>query len=589
MAATRRVERIGFDGDLPRIIAHPVDEQIVVLRNPDVPFRRDGKHVEGPVVMTRGGIGYVVGSNRLDARDESPERAAELVRMKDSMDRGEITITTPYDIYTGGLFGDKSKLAIVFTSGGEGSSIGVNNAEVTRELSSTHVVLGAWQGFQAGVKTTEEFARQLTVLNDPATTERMSRTGGSTLGMSRTKVRFDSENPEDIEAAENLFTNVRYVGVVFGNGGGDHTQNFMNLYLKAQAEGASQIVIGVTPKSMDNDLAINLNDGTIANSLMLGFPTTAYVMRRHFLDEMQSAAGAGRGTVGFFFGRGAGWTVLGAIRNDMEYRENMREDGILTADMENKMDSLGPRTIGLVPEYPVSIPYFAASINKIYNEGSIDGQGGEVRDKFVGVAVSEGFMFTELISEFERLTREREEGRLTEEIVIEKVSRNDLEDLIEDENVKRIMGENPEMAKKFFEQVMKPKLDVWEHPKVDFGPQFVHAVMNSSLTDVPKNNYAEIKYEARTGETVPADRALGEVTGRVEAETIRAGRSGVTTVTYEAGEDPLLIDPRKRGASFIPFEDIAGMSEDQNNLRTLDPNYLRKLGILIEPHFEMPA
>jgi 6-phosphofructokinase len=547
---------------LPDIIPAASDEQVVVLRKGNVPVIKGGRLLEGPVVETRGGIGYVVGESRqLDFRGEKTDKVRRMLELEKLRDAGMVGIVTPAEVYRDGVNGDRTKLGIIFTSGGEASSIGVNMAEVVGEMGKTHVVLGAWQGFGSGVLKKDDFAGNLLVLNDPETVERIGHTGGSPLGMSRTKIKKDSAEET------NLLDNVDGVGFVSGNGGGDHTKNFKLLYEKKKAEGRSMTVV-VTPKSMDNDLRLRLADGTEANSLMLGYLTTAYVMRRHWFDELQSAAGNGKGVVGYFFSRGAGWTVLGATRCDEPYRNMLRDDGILTQDLDNKMDALGRRQIGLVPEYPVSIPSFVAKVNEVYNRG---------RDKTVGVAVSEGFMFTELDREYKRLTEQVGGGRLTEKVINEKIAAKDFNDLIEDENLRKVFKAKPDVAKEFFKLVVKPELDNWGHPYIRIMPKIVDAVVNV-LTPV-KTNYVEIKYEARTGETIPTDRLVGEETGRLAGQKIRAGESGVTTVTYKPGEDPLLLGRGRIRATFIPFEGITEMAES-NNLLQLDREYVERCGIL---------
>jgi hypothetical protein len=126
---------------------------------------------------------------------------------------------------------------------------------------------------------------------------------------------------------------------------------------------------------------------------------------------------------------------------------------------------------------------------------------------------------------------------------------------------------------------VNPKKDAWGHTYLRAIPKIVDAIVNV-LAGV-KTNYVEIKYEARTGETIPSDRALGEITGKLAAEKLKAGESGLTTVVFAPGEDPLLINPVERGATFIPFDNITGLTERDNNLRQLDKEYLRKLGILV--------
>lgn len=550
--------------EFPKVKKYQSDEQLVFLRKPGKPFIQDKVPVEGPVIDSKGGIQYIVGGKDSSFRREDPERLKAVIELSELAKKGGVVAATPEEIYLNGLNGDRSRLALMFTSGGEGAAIGVNIAQVTRALSSEYVVLGSWQGFGSGVKPKDEFAKALTVFNAPHVVERIENTGGSPLGMSRTKLKPGS--PESTQFMEN----VSGTGIVYGTGGGDHSRNFKTISDTARENG-EEIVVGVTPKSMDNDLSIQLEDGAKANSLMLGYLTAADTMRRHFFDELQSAAGAGRGLVAFFFGRGAGWTVLGGIRCDDDYREKLRKDGSLSPDLENKMDGLGGKTIGLVPEYPVSIRRFVDEVNRIYHEG---------RDKTVGVGVSEGFMFTELDREFKRLGKEKEEGRLTNETVMEKSGRGDLQDLVEDASLKKVFRESPQIAEEFFKVIVSPKLDEWGHPYIKIMPQIADAVVNV-LTDVPKTNYTEIKYEARTGEVSPADRVLGEKTGRLAGEKLVSGESGLTTVTYQAGEDPLMIDTSTRKPSFIPFEQIKSMSESENTLQQLDPQYLKKCNILV--------
>ena len=550
---------------MPEILPAQADDQIVFMRRGGSPYILDGKPVEGPVVGTKGGIQYVVGERDSSFTRASPEDLRRVLKLSEQAAQGLIEATTPAEIYRNGVDGDRSKLCLVFTSGGEGSSIGVNIARVASDIGSTHVVLGTWQGFGSGVKTKDKFAQSLTVINDPRVLERWRNTGGSPFGMSRTKIEPDSA--EEKQLAENSDG----VGMVYGNGGGDHSKNFMTLSRKLTAEGR-KTVVGVTPKSMDNDLSVTQDDGSTVNSLMIGYLSTAHTMRRHWFDEMQSAAGAGRAVVGYFFSRGAGWTVLGATRCDEEYVKRMKEDGILTPDLENKMDSLGSKQIGLGPEFPVSIGFFVNRVNEVFAKG---------RDKFVGVAVSEGFMFKELDREYQRLTSDLKSGKLKKEEVMELAAKGEFDKLIQDPQLREVFNKKKDIAKEFFKVVAEPELDNWDHPKIRIMPQIVDAVVNM-LTNAKKTNYVEIKYEARTGETIPSDRKLAENTGALAAEKLKAGESGLTTVTYKDGEDPLLIDTAQRKPSFIPFERITDMNEKHNNLKTLDRNYLRSLGILIE-------
>jgi 6-phosphofructokinase len=550
---------------MPAILPAQADEQIVFMRKGGTQYVFDGKPVEGPVVGTKGGIQYVVGEKDSSFMRESPEDLRRVLRLSDHAAKGLLLASTPAEIYKNGVDGDRSKLCLVFTSGGEGSSIGVNIARVASEIGSKHVVLGAWQGFESGIKSKDEFGNSLTVINDQRVLERLRNTGGSPFGMSRTKIEKDSP------AEKQLVENCDGVGMVYGTGGGDHTKNFKKLSERLKASG-KKTVVGVTPKSMDNDLAITLDDGSTVNSLMLGYPSTAHIMRRHWFDEMQSAAGAGRPVVGFFFGRGAGWTVLGAMRCDEEYANRMKEDGVLTPDLENKMDSLVPKQIGLVPEFPVSIGFFVKKVNEVYARG---------RDKFAGIAVSEGFMFKELDQEYKRITSGLENGRLKKEEVLELSAKGDFDKLIEDPLLREVFKKKRDIAKEFFKVVADPELDGWGHPYIKIMPKIVDAVV-TTLTNAKKTNYVEIKYEARTGESIPSDRRLAEKTGALAAEKLKEGESGLTTVTYKDGEDPLLIDITKRKPTFIPFERITAMTEKHNNLTTLNKDYLRRLGILIE-------
>ncbi|MBD3262426.1 MAG: hypothetical protein GF334_12310 [Candidatus Altiarchaeales archaeon] len=544
--------------DLPDLLEAQSDEQVVFLKKTPEPVVIGRGPVSGPVAATKGGIGYVVGGAQSDFHSPD-DRAKKLIQLQQ---QGVLVAKTPQEIYDEGVFGDKKKLAMVFTSGGEGSTIGVNLSTVTQDLGQTHVVLGAWQGFKAGVKPQDEFKTDLVVLNDPNTIKRMAETGGSPLGMSRTKLKPGS--PQE----DQLFDNVKDLGMVFGTGGGDHSRNFLALHQKAEDEG-SDLTVAVTPKSMDNDLSIKLKGGETKNSLMLGFLTAAHTMRRHWFDEFQSAAGSGRWVVGFFFGRGAGWTVLGATRCDAAYRQQMKKEGILDADLENKMDALGGKQIALVPEKMVTIPEFVGEVNRINSQG---------RDSTGGVAVSEGFMFREMSDEYKRLLKQKENGELNPNDVMAKAAEGDLEDLIKDKNLNKVFKAKPDIAKEFFGLVLKPETDVWGNPKMTVMPKVVDAVVNV-LTDVKKTNYTEIKYEARTAKATPRDEALGRATGQIQAQMIRQGRSGLTTVLCAAGEDPMLIDPEKRGATFTPFEEIEAMSEKENTLQQFSDDYLRKLGV----------
>jgi 6-phosphofructokinase len=559
---------------LPKILMAQEDDQIVYLQKPGAELVLDGKHFTGRVIDTKGGIKYVVGERDSSFTKERPERLKELLRLEELARKGVIIATTPEDLYLNGVDGDRSALAIFHTSGGEGSAIGVNLATVAGLLSDTHVVLGSWQGFGSGIKKTDEFAKMLTVLNAPQVRERMSHTGGSPLGMSRVKLKEGSKE-------ENQFMeNHEGVGIIYGTGGGDHSRNFKRVadIIRENPEKYDNIIVGVTPKSMDNDLAIQLADGSAVNSLMVGFLSTVNVMRRHWFDEFQSAAGAGRVVVGFFFGRGAGWTVLGATRCDEAYKQRIREEGILTPDLENKMDALGSRQVPLIPEEPITIKQLFEAVEKARNRG---------RDRTAGVACSEGAMIVEVDEEARRLgdilnTKEAEGGNAAQrwkDEALRKARNGDFKDLIANNDLRKAFTGRPEVGLEFInDAVINPKKDDWGHSYVKMIPKIVDALLNE-VAGI-KTNYVEIKYEARTGETTPSDRDVGEVTGETAGQKLKEGKSGLTTVTYLPGEDPLLINPRQRGATFIPFETIAGMTEHDNNLKQLSREYLKSLGII---------
>lgn len=544
------------DKSIPPLMRCQADEQVVFLSKG--PFLSDGTPHTGPVVGTKGGIAYVVGGSESDFTKADPAKVKRLLTLQE---KGLVVAKTPQEIYEEGVGGDRTKIMTVFTSGGEGSSIGVNIARVANAFSDSHVIFGLWQGFKSGVLDREGFKNSLVVVNDPDILKRMQHTGGSPFGMSRTKLKD--------EAAKQLLSNVSGTGIVYGTGGGDHSKNFKQLYELANERGG-KLIVGVTPKSMDNDLAIVLGDGSKKFSLMLGYPTAAYVMRRHWFDELQSAAGAGRALCGMFFGRGAGWTVLGATRCDEEYTKFMEEQGILTEDLKNKMDSLGGKQIPLTPEYPTTIPEFTDKVNEVYAGR---------RDKTVGVAVSEGFMFKEVEEEYNRLANPADPSRLIRENGLMKMIGDMDFSCIRDDRLRQVFEKNPELVREFFLSILQPEYDVWGHPKLGFMPKLVHAVMED-LCGI-ETNYLEIKYEARTAETIPVDRELGEVTGDLAGEKLKAGESGLTTVLYEPGEDPLLIKPGKREAVSIPFSQISELTENDNTLLSLDKGYLRKLGVYI--------
>ncbi|MFH0863000.1 MAG: hypothetical protein V1875_08230 [Candidatus Altiarchaeota archaeon] len=559
---------------LPEIVLALQDDQIVYLKKPGSELVMDGKIMRGPVIDSKGGMQYVVGERDSSFTEEDPKRLNQLLHFEELARTGQIIATTPEEIFLNGIGGDRSKLAMFHTCGGEGSSFGVNIATVSDAISDEYVVLGSWQGFGSAVKKKGEFARSLTVLNAAHVRERIGHTAGSPLGMSRIKPGFGS--PEETQFMENH----EGVGIIYGTGGGDLSKNFKRVYdlMREDPGRYGNIPVGVTPKSMDNDLGIQLADGTTVNSLMLGYLSTAHAMRRHWFDEFQSAAGAGRGVVGFFFGRGAGWTVLGAIRCDEAYKQRMREEGILTRDLENKMDGLGSKQIGLVPEEEVTIQQLVDAVKLVYGRG---------RDKTVGVACSEGAMIVEVDNEGRRLNRilkqKEAEGpdalREWKAKVMAKAQKGEFEGVIVDEKLGEVFKARPDVGLEFInDAVIEPKTDAWGHTHVKMIPKIVDAIVNV-LAGI-KTNYVEIRYEARTGETIPSDRALGERTGKLAGEKLMEGKSGLTTVVYKAGEDPLLMDPSRMEATFTPFDQIRGMTEHDNNLKQLDRGYIRGLGIL---------
>ncbi|MFH1787820.1 MAG: hypothetical protein ABH834_00365, partial [Candidatus Altiarchaeota archaeon] len=332
------------------LVSTPSDEQVVFLG-------RDGR-----VAGTKGGIPFVVGGGESDFTQEDPERARKLL---EGVKSGELSAFTPTELYREGVNGDRSKIVLYFTSGGESSPIGAALGKVAETLDD-RVNLLVWQGFGTGILPRNEFEKQLVVINDPRVIDRISRTGGSPGGMSRTKL-----NDENISI---LWINVEDAGAVAGTSGGDHSKNFKQLWEKSIAEG-KPLVVGTIPKSMDLDLALKLGDGRLMNSLMLGGLSAAYAMRIRWFNEFQSAAGyqvkpgQGRGLVGNFFGRGAGWAVFGATRSDPEFWDVLREQGILSDDLYHKMDALSPRQIILPPEFSCTIPEFVGEVNRVYNQG----------------------------------------------------------------------------------------------------------------------------------------------------------------------------------------------------------------------------
>jgi hypothetical protein len=262
-----------------KLVSTPSDEQVVFLSR------------EGNVVGTKGGIPFVVGGRESDFREEDPARVQQLLK---GVASGELTAFTPAELYRNGVNGDRSRLVIFFTSGGESSPIGAGLGTVAEGLSD-RVNLLVWQGFGTGILPKDEFEKQLVVISDPRVIERVRRTGGSPGGMSRTKI--DDQN------IDLLWMNVEGVGAVTGTGGGDHSKNFKQLWEKSLAEGKPLTVV-VIPKSMDLDLALVLSDGRLVNSLMLGGLTAAHAMRIRWFNEFQSAAGyqvepgRGKGLVG---------------------------------------------------------------------------------------------------------------------------------------------------------------------------------------------------------------------------------------------------------------------------------------------------
>lgn len=533
------------------LVYTPSDEQIVFLA-------RDGR-----VAGTKGGIPFVVGGKESDLTKEDPERVKQLLT---GVQSGELLAYTPSELYQG-VGGDRSNLVLFFTSGGESSPIGASLGKVAETLDD-RVNLLVWQGFGTGILPQDEFEKQLVVINDPRVIDRISKTGGSPGGMSRTKI--DDEN------INLLWLNVEGVGVVAGTGGGDHSKNFKQLWEKSIAEGKPLVVV-VIPKSMDLDLALELDGQDLKNSLMLGGLSAAYAMRLRWFNEFQSAAGyqvkpgQGKGLVGNFFGRGAGWAVFGATRRDQEFGNTLREQGILPEDLANKMDALSDRQITLVPEYPSSIPEFVSEVNRVYNQS---------RMHTVGVAASEGFMFHEVDKEFRRHHQDLQEGLLDVSMLNECRRDRRLHELVDDGNLKQVFQKNPDIASEFFREVVKPTYDMWGHPKLGFMPKLVNAVV-TTLSDCKKTNYAEITYEARTAETIPWDRTLAEITGVEAAARIKTSESGVTTVLYDPGVDPFLINVPAQKPTFIPFKQIQNMTEDDNNLRALDREYLRSCGVFI--------
>lgn len=540
------------------LVSTPSDEQIVFLA-------RDGR-----VAGTKGGIPFVVGGKESDFTEEDPARAKKLLT---GVQSGELLAYTPSELYQG-VGGDRSKLVLFFTSGGESSSIGAALGKVAETLDD-RVNLLVWQGFGTGILPKDEFEQQLVVINDPRVIDRISNTGGSPGGMSRTKL--------DRENIDLLWTNVEDAGAVAGTSGGDHSKNFKQLWEKSIAEGKPLVVVTI-PKSMDLDLALKLNDGRLLNSLMLGGLTAGYAMRIRWFNEFQSAAGyqvkpgEGRGLVGNFFGRGAGWAVFGATRRDPDFWDIMREQGILSDDLYNKMDALSSRQIILGPEYPCSIPEFAGEVNRIYNQG---------RMHTVGVACSEGFMFHEVDVEYKRIAENVDMEKHTEaeidsyrRMIKERTEGGTLHYLIKDVNLAKVFQDNPDVAEKFFKDVLAPSYDSWGHPKLGFMPTLVNAVV-TTLTDCKKTNLVNITYEARTAEMTPWDRILAELTGAEAGTRIKAGESGLTTVLYEPGVDPFLIHVPSQKATFIPFTEIEAMTESDNNMLALSPEYLRRCGVFI--------
>jgi hypothetical protein len=249
----------------------------------------------------------------------------------------------------------------------------------------------------------------------------------------------------------------------------------------------------------------------------------------------------------------------------------MREQGILPDDLYNKMDALSPRQIILPPEFSCTIPEFVDEVNRVYNQG---------RMRTVGVAASEGFMFHEVDAEYKRVADAIRSKGLTEDDILRHRTAGTLHELIQDGNLKRVFQKNPDIATDFFKEVIKPKYDMWGHPKLGFLPKLVNAVV-TTLTDCKKTNYVEITYEARTAASTLWDAALAEMTGAEAGRRIRAGESGIATVLYEPGVDPFLIDVPSQKPVFIPFADVARMTEKDNTLRALDVDYLRRCGVFI--------
>lgn len=540
-----------------QLVATPSDEQIVFL----------GKN--GRVAGTKGGIPFVVGGRESDFTDDDSGRVKSLLR---GVESGELTAFTPTELYRQGVDGDRSKLVLMFTSGGESSSIGKGLGKVA-EILGDKVNLLVWQGFGTGVLPPEDFEKQLVVINDPRVIDRISNTGGSPGGMSRTKIDADNINA--------LWANVEGVGVVAGTGGGDHSKNFKQIWEKSIDEG-KPLVVGVIPKSMDLDLALNLHSAGLKNSLMLGGLSSAQAMRLRWFNEFQSAAGYqtepghGKGLVGNFFGRGAGWAVFGATRRDSEYWDVLREQGILTGDLYNKMDALSDRQIILTPEFSCTIPQFVDEVNLVYNQG---------RMHTVGVAASEGFMFHEVDKEFRQQAQDFQTGSLPIELLNDVRRERKLHTLIEDDYLRKVFERDPDIALNFFKEVVNPSYDMWGHPKLGFLPRLVNGVVKT-FSDCKRTNYAEITYEARTAEMTPWDKLLAEMTGGLAGEKINAGESGLTTVLYDPGIDPFLIRVPDQQATFIPFTEIEKMTESDNTMRALDPDYLRRCGVFIPKTFQ---
>jgi len=535
---------------------------------------------DGRIVGTKGGIPYVVGGAESDLRVDAHGKAQNLMK---GVTSGKLVAVTPAELYRHGIRGDRGQEVIIqLMSGGEASGIGPALEMVVDGVGNKRAVLGTFHGFGAGILPQDQFTRHLVCLNDPHVAAELGRLGGSPTGSSRTKLGG--------KEMQLLWNNVEGVYAVFGFGGGDHTKNFKQLWAKALEEGKPLVVV-VSQKTMDLDTALFLTEGKLVNTLPLGALTSAFAMRERWFDEFLSAAGfhlkgeESRGCVGNFFGRGAGWMILGATRCDPEYVESLRRAGFVGKEFDhlyNAIDRLGKRQVPLVPEFPCTIPQFVAEVNRVFNM--------DPDWRTVGVPTSEGVMFQEVDREYKRVA-ERLKGDTTGQKLVARFRKRGIEKrerrrtlhrLVEDENLRTVFEQNPAVAAQFFKEVLSPSLDVWGHPRLGVMPNLVNAVV-LTLTDCKKTNTPKITYEARTHRPIKQDSILGMKVGAEMARRMNAGESGLVAMVFKPGKDPFLFQVSHMEPQFIPFEQIGKITETENNLTQLDPDYLRKCGIFMAP------